>query len=404
MADDREEMVWRADAVESVLDARESALVRQGTENIGIDALPERVLAADVVADADVPAHDHATMDGYAFDATDEYPLEVVDTEVYPEDDPPSIGPGEAVEIATGAPLPPEANAVLKREESTVEEGRLSGAALEPGTYTYERGSNVADGEILFGAGERVSPKDALLLGDIGCETVEAVEPFSVAVLATGTEIHEERQQDLDSPMLSGLASAWGHHPTYEGSVPDEYDRVRARIAELAAGYDVVLTTGGTSVGHKDYVVRALADLGVVHFHQVRVRPGKPIALATLPEQEATVFAIPGKPLGAHTITTLVARPFFTGRADLSTVEATLQRDVTLGPEGFEYAVPVTVSPGEAMPLGHVDSELSVYERQFDPSVVSSSTRASRADGFVLTVEDLTGGESVDVVLYPVVE
>ena len=404
MAHDHEDMLWRADAVEPVLRARESALADKATETVGIDALPGRVLAADIVAEANVPAHDHATMDGYAFDATDEYPLGVVDTEVFPEDDPPSIGPGEAVEIATGAPLPPEANAVLKREESTVENGELSGTPLEPGTYTYERGSNVAEGEVLFEAGERVSPKDALLLGDIGRDTVEVVEPFSVAVLATGTEIHEGRQQDLDSPMLSGLASTWGHDPTYEGSVPDEYDRVRTRIAELAAEYDVVLTTGGTSVGHKDYVVRALADLGEVRFHRVRLRPGKPIALATLPEQEATVFAIPGKPVGAHAITTLVARPFFTGRTDLSTVEATLQRDVTLGPEGFEYAVPMTVSAGEAMPLGHVDSELSVYERQFDPSVVSSSTRASRADGFVLTTEDLPGGESVDVVLYPVVE
>ncbi len=404
MAHDHEDMVWRSEAVQSVLDVRRSALDDQPSETVGIDALPGRVLAADIVAEANVPAHDHATMDGYAFDATDEYPLRVVDTEVFPEDDPPSIGPDEAVEIATGAPLPPEANAVLKREESTVDDGQLSGTSLQPGTYTYERGSNVAKGDVLFEAGERVSPKDALLLGDLGRDTVEVVESFSVAVLATGTEIHEGRQQDLDSPMLSGLASAWGHDPTYEGSVPDEYDRVRTRIAELAAGYDVVLTTGGTSVGHKDYVVRALADLGEVHFHRVRVRPGKPIALATLPEQGATVFAIPGKPVGAHAITTLVARPFFTGRTDLSTVEVTLQRDVTLGPEGFEYAVPVSVSNGDAMPLGHADSELSVYEEQFDPSVLSSSTRASRADGFVLTTEDLPRGESVEAVLYPVVE
>ncbi len=404
MAHDHEDMVWREDAVETVLDVRASALADRTTETVGIDALPGRVLAEEIVAPGDVPAHDHSTMDGYAFDATDGYPLTLADSEIFPEDEPPSIEAGEAVEIATGAPLPPEANAVLKREEATVEDGQLSGTPLEPGTYTYERGSNVAEGEVLFEAGERVSPKDALLLGDIGRETVEVRERFAVSVLATGTEIHEERQQDLDSPMLAGLASAWGHDPTYEGSVPDEFDRVRTRIADLAAEYDVVLTTGGTSVGHKDYVVRALADLGEVHFHRVRLRPGKPIALATLSDHDATVFAIPGKPVGAHAITTLVARPFFTGRTDLSTVEATLQREVTLGPSGFEYAVPVNVADGEAMPLGHADSPLSVYERQFDPSVLSSSTRASRADGFVLTTEDLPADAPVDVVLYPVVE
>jgi molybdopterin molybdotransferase len=404
-------MVWREDAVGTVMGLRRSVLADHRTETVGIDALPGRVTAERIVAAGNLPAHDHATMDGYAFDATDEYPLSVAEAEIFPEDDPPSIEDGEAVAIATGAPLPPEANAVLKREESTVEDGHLTGPSLDPGTYTYEKGSNVAAGDVLFEAQERLSPKDAILLGDLGHESVSVAERFSVGVLATGTEIHEGRQQDLDSPMLAGLVRAWGHEATYEGTVPDEYDRVRDRIAALAGRHDVVLTTGGTSVGHKDYVVRALADLGEVHFHRVRIRPGKPIAAATLPgqggandDQGATVFAIPGKPIGAHAITTLVARPFFTGRTDLASVEATLEREVTLGPEGFEYAVPVVLDDGSAMPLGHVDSSLSVYEQEFDPSVLSSSTRASRADGFVLTTADLPAGSTVDVVPYPVVE
>jgi molybdopterin molybdotransferase len=401
---DHDEMTWREAAVETVGEVRDSTLADQSTETVGIDELAGRVLAESIVADADAPPHDEATMDGYAFDATDDYPLSLVDVEIYPEDDPPSIGAGEAVEIATGAPLPPEANAVLKREESTVEDGQLSGAGIEPGTYTYGRGSNVAAGDRLFAAGDRLSPKDAILLRDLGHEAVDVAERFSTAVIATGTEIHEGTQSDLDSPMLAGLVRSWGHEATYEGTVPDEYDRVKSTIADCADRYDVVLTTGGTSVGYKDYVVRALRDLGTVHFHRVRIRPGKPIALATLPDHDAVVFAIPGKPVGAHTITTLVARPFFTGRTDLATVEATLAVDVDLGPAGFEYAVPVTLDAGTATPLGHVDSPLSVYEDVFDPSVLSSSTRAVCADGFVLTQADLSANESVDVVPYPVVE
>jgi len=221
-------------------------------------------------------------------------------------------------------------------------------------------------------------------------------------VLATGTEIHEGRSDDLDSPMLAGLVRSWGHEATYEGSVPDEYDRVEARIAELADRYDVVLTTGGTSVGKKDYVVRALESLGEVAFHRVRLRPGKPIVAAELPD--AVVFGIPGKPLGAHTITSLVARPFFTGEDALPTVPATFGTDLGMGPEGFEYAVPVTLADGAATPLGHVDSPLAVYEETFDPSVLSSSTRATRADGFVLTRDGLAAGETVRVVPYPVIE
>jgi molybdopterin molybdotransferase len=181
-------------------------------------------------------------------------------------------------------------------------------------------------------------------------------------------------------------------------------DRVTDRIEALAETHDVVVTTGGTSVGHKDHVITALSDLGDVRFHRVAIRPGKPIAVAWLPDHDAAAVAIPGKPIGAHTITLLVARPLFAGESPLATVDATLARDVGIGPAGFEYAVPVTLADGEAMPLGHADSPLSVYSETFDPSVLSSSTRASRADGFFVTESDRPAGDPVDVVPYPVLE
>jgi molybdopterin molybdotransferase len=297
---------------------------------------------------------------------------------------------------------------VLKREESTVEEGRLHGSAIEPATYVRKRGVSVSEGEKLFQAGERLSPKDALLLAELGYDAVRVREPFRVGVLATGTEFVEGRATDLDSPMLVGLLRSWGHEATYEGAVADDLTEVTDAIERLATDYDVVVTTGGTSVGHKDYVIRALDDLGTVDFHRVRIRPGKPIAMAALPDQNAVAFAIPGKPIGAHTISTFVMGPFFTGESDLPTVDAELARTVDTGPDGFEYMVPVTVnmadSEREAMPLGHVDSPLSIYERTFDPSVISSHTRSSRADGVVATRSRLEAGETVSVIPYSVLE
>jgi molybdopterin molybdotransferase len=411
---DHDDMLDRATAVERVLALRAAALDDRTTRTVDIDAIAGRTLTEPIVAESDRPAADHATMDGFAFDATEDYPLEVVDVEVFPEDDPPAIDDGQAVKIATGAPLPERANAVLKVEEGVVEDGYLRGTNLAPGTYVYERGSNVAAGERLFEVGERLAPRDAIFLRDLGIESVAVHERFRAGVLATGTEIHEGRQSDLDSPMLAGLVRSWGHESTYEGSVPDEYDRVVDRIADLAAAYDVVITTGGTSVGKKDYVIRALADLGRVDFHRVTVRPGKPIAAAELPDYGATAFAIPGKPVGAHTISTLVMGPFFTGRrpgdGELASIPAEFARDVEIGAPGFEYAVPVTLDADHgggvpnAMPVGHVDSPLGVYEDTFDPSVLSSSSRATRADGFVITESALSAGERVCVHPYPVVE
>lgn len=398
-----DELVPRGEAIQRVIKLREGALARQETERVGLEAIAGRTLVEAVTADTDIPAVSYATMDGFAFDAGTEYPLTVVD-EVFPEDEPPAIDAGEAVRIATGAPLPAGANAVLMREHAEVTDGQLTGDQITPGTYVYERGSNVSTGETLFAGGTRLSPKDAILLRDLGLESVPVAAPFSVGVLATGTEIHEGRSRDLDSPMLAGLVRSWGHDATFEGTVPDAYDKVEAKINALADTHDVVMTTGGTSVGKKDYVIRALDALGDIAFHSVRVRPGKPIAVASLPDHEAVAFAIPGKPVGAHTITALIARPFFVGQSADPTIEATLARDLEIGREGFEYAVPVTIEAGEAMPLGHVDSPLPIYERVFNSSVLSQSTRATRADGFFLMEDAVAAGTTVPVIPYPVIE
>jgi len=351
-----------------------------------------------------MPGNDHATMDGYAFATADKGPLEIVDQRVFPESVPPTIEAGQAVEIATGAPLPERADTVCKREDVTIDDGSLVRPALDQGTYVYERGSNVTAGDQLYEAGTRLSALDAILLGDLGYEAVETYEPFSVGVLATGTEIHEGRHTDLDSPMLCSLLRAWDHEPTYEGSVPTREVESRSGSTELADRHDVVVTTGGTSVGRKDYVIDALGSLGEVDFHRARVRPGKPIALARLPDYDALAVAIPGKPIGAYVIAALVARPLFTGDRTRATLERTMTHDVGLGPEGFEYVIPVSIEGAEATPLGHVDSPLEVYEETFDPSVLSSSTRAATADGFVLTTTSLDAGTRVNVVPTTVLE
>ena len=396
--DEYDEMCWQHEAVDHVLTAREEFLEDRATSTVPVAEIAGQRLAEPIVAETAQPTIDRATMDGYAFADDDDGPLEIVENAVFPETKPPALEAGQAIEIATGAPLPDRADTVVKREDAVVDGGRLQTPDLATGTYVYERGSNVEAGEQLYTAGDRLTALDAVLLRDLGRESVVVTAPLSVAVLATGTEIHEGRHTDLDSPMLCNLVRSWGHSPSYRGSVPDEGDRVERRIAELASEADVVVTTGGTSVGKKDYVIDALESLGDVVFHRVRIRPGKPIAVARLPDHDALAVAIPGKPIGAYVSAALVARPLFTGDRPTPTLERTITHDIGLGPEGFEYAIPVTLEGDDATPLGHVDSPLAVYEETFDPSVLSSSTRAATADGFVLTTEPLDAGARVHVI------
>lgn len=356
-----------------------------------------RWLAADATTTFDSPERDYATMDGYAFDATDEYPLTVVG-EVLAGDDPGSIDAGEAVRIATGAPLPEGANAVLKVELAEESEGQLAGESVDPGTYAYRRGSNFAAGETLLSAGTILRARHAAILRDAGIDEVETVVPPRVGILATGEEIASGDIEDLDSEVFAGYLAGWGIGSEYLGAVSDDPDLVREALREACNRFDVVFTSGGTSVGKADHVVTALRELGEVHFHAVRIRPGKPIAVATVNGTE--VFAIPGKPIGALVAVETVVRPFF-DPTPRPTVECEFGADVAIPKEGFTYVVPVRVSDGTAWPLGRDGGDgPAIYGETFNPSVISSASRVSTMDGYVVTERGLDADEIVGVTLF----
>ncbi|WP_049997013.1 molybdopterin molybdotransferase MoeA [Halococcus sediminicola] len=395
----RMESLTRTDAVERLLVRRTAALDALSTEDVIIDALAGRTLATDVRAPEDVPPHDYATMDGFAVATDDESPAVV--REVFPEDAPPELDAGEAARIATGAPLPARTDAVLKREDATVENDHVSGPELAPGTNVSPRGGTARAGEVLFEAGTRLAPRHAALLCDVGIDQVNVHERFSVAIVATGTEIHEGRQPDRDSAFLAGLVREWGHEPTVLESVPDDSETVRHAIESAAEDYDVVLTTGGTSVGSADHVATVLGAHDPL-FESVRLRPGRPVMAAVV--DGALAIGFPGKPLAAHTAAVLVARPFFTGEQRLPSIAAALSHRVELPDDGLEYAVPVVLDDDVAVPLGHAESALRIYDERFAPGLVSANTRVTTADGIVLAEHSLDAGESVKVVPYRVLE
>lgn len=445
-------MTPREVAVDSILSLRQRLLEATTTTTTEPSAVSGRVLADTVAAPSDDPATDRSTMDGYAIATADEPPREIRQAEVYPESEQPPMTTGEAVPVATGGRLPERADAVLKREDvtvkestdvtvesdedatvegdedtlgedATVEHGVIRGPAVAPGTNVYERGSNVAAGEMLFERGERLLPKDAVLLDDLGVSELLVRRRWSVGVLATGTEIHADEAPDRDSHMLVGLARSWGHDATHEGSVPDDLDRVRDRLQELGRKHDVVLTSGGTSVGSRDYVVRALGGLGDLLVRGTRTRPGSSTAVARL--SEAAAIALPGRPVACHAAALLFARPLLTGRSDFPGVTARAALDVALNPDG-ECVVPVVIVGGDggsrrdedesrSAPIADeptadeptvrpIDANADDERYTFRPSRLSSMTRATRADGFLLLEDGVEAGERVRVVPYAGVE
>jgi molybdopterin molybdotransferase len=390
--------IARAEAIECLLAHRRTALDALPADDVALDALAGRTLAADVRAPEDVPPHDYATMDGFAVATGDTSPA--VAAEVFPEDHPPELDDGEAARIATGAPLPVRTNAVLKVEDATVENGRLSGPDLAPGTNVSPRGGTARADEVLFEVGTRLAPRHAALLSDVGIDSPTVRKRFSVAIVATGTEIHEGRQPDRDSAFLAGLVREWSHEPTICESVPDDSQAVRRAIESAAATYDVVLTTGGTSVGSADHVATVL-DAHDSLFESVRLRPGRPVMAAVV--DGTLAIGLPGKPLAAHTAAVLVARPFFTGEQRLPSIRTELASRVEV-PDDREYAVPVVLGDGAAIPLGHAESALEIYDERFAPGLVAANTRVMTADGIVLADDSLAADEIVEVIPYRVLE
>jgi molybdopterin molybdotransferase len=392
--------VTRSAAVELLRD-RMAAVVPEGTaERVPLGSIAGRVAAERVAAPVDVPSTDFATMDGFAFAAGDGYPLEVVDR-AGPADEAPTIGPGEAVRVATGAPLPARADAVLPTEDATLRDDRLAGPAIEPGTNRYPAGATARAGERLFAPGDRLAPRHAAFLRDVGIERVPVRPRPSVGILATGTEIHEGVQPDRDSEALANLIRRWGGDPAVLEPVPDDGTRVCEAIRSAAAAHDLVLTSGGTSVGREDYVDRALADHDPA-FSAVDLRPGRPTTAAVV--DGTLVCALPGKPLAAHTAAVLLVAPAFAARESEPTVRATAAVDLDLPAPDLEYAIPVDLTDGRADPAGQGSSAGDLYGGTFAPGRVASSTRVTRADGLAVTTEPLVAGEPVAVRPYEVLE
>ncbi|WP_313691857.1 molybdopterin molybdotransferase MoeA [Halorarum halobium] len=393
-------LVTRSAAVESLLDRRRELLAGRDAESVTPDVVAGRTAASAVTAPASVPSADFATMDGFAFASGDEYPRSVV-ARVDPAGDPPALGVGEAVRVATGAPLPARADAVLPREDATVSDAGLTGPSLSPGTNLVRAGTTATEGEALFEAGDRLAPRHAALLRDVGVDEVAVHRRLSVGILATGTEIHEGTQPDRDSDVLANLVREWGHAPTLLGAVPDEEAAVYGAIERAADAHDLVLTSGGTGGSEGDHVGTALADHDRL-FAGVALRPGRPTTAATV--GGTLVCGLPGKPLAAHTAATLLVRPALTGETRLPTVTVPATSDVDLPSPDREYAVPVAFSDGQAEPVGHEDSDRPLYGTRFAPGRVAATTAISLADGFVLTTEPFESGDSVEVVPYEVVE
>jgi len=363
-------------------------------EEVEIAQAHGRVLAGDVVSTIDVPEFYRAAMDGYALRGAEttgagdynRLAFEIVGESLPGRAFVGSVQAGQAVRIMTGAPIPDGADAVLPAEYASENDNRLEiSTAVAPQKHVAPRGEDVKQGTTIAAAGRRLRPQDVGLLASVGCATVSVIRQPRVRILATGNEIvqpGDERKPhqifDANSHMLGGLVARDGGVLESFSTLDDSREAIRE--AMIAPGADVVLVTGGSSVGAEDHAPLVLAAEGELAIHGIAMRPSSPAGMGKIGKR--LVFLLPGNPVSC-----LCAYDFFAGRAIR-----------LLGGRSADWPYASRIVPvGRKIvsAVGRMDYvRVAIVNGCVEPlavggaSVLSSTTRA---DGFVIIPESSEG-------------
>ena len=282
-----------------------------------------RVIAERVLARENIPSFENSSMDGFALRASDtstgRVRLRVMESILAGATSRLTLQPGEAVRIMTGAPLPAGADAVCMKEEAELNGEYVTiTRVLHPGDYVRHVGSDTRLGDELFTPGDVVSASGIGVLAGQGLTRVRAYPRPRVGVLSTGDEVVDDGSplrpgqiRDLNRPMLMALVEESGCEAVDLGIARDSRDDVRAALDAAASECDVVVTTGGVSVGDVDYVKVVLAELSPESALSLKVamKPGKPFAFAVLGPRRVPVFGLPGNPVSTRVSFEMFVRP-----------------------------------------------------------------------------------------------
>ncbi len=381
----------------------DAAAVRLSSESVQLPQASGRVLAEPIASRVDVPRFARAMMDGFAVQATDTHGASPYNrltlTEIghclpgrrFSE----HLSSGQAVRIMTGAPVPAGADAVLPAELVTSNGHTVSvHGEVAPGKHVGQPGEDVTAGQTVLPAGRRLRPQDLGLLASIGESQVNVVTRPSVAIVVTGDELvpagtsaGDCQVVDANGPMLAALAVRDGAVQALPTLVPDDPEAI---LAALQAPADVILVSGGSSVGQEDHVPRLLDQHGELAIHGVAMRPSSPVGMGRL--QARLVFLLPGNPVSC-----LCAYDFFAGRA---------LRQLGGLPAGWPYpTIQARLRRKLVSQIGRLDyARVQLVDGQVEPVAVSGASILSsttQAEGFVVIPQDSEGyAEQTEVKVY----
>lgn len=282
-------------------------------ETIQLHNALDRVLAEDIFSKINVPGHHNSAMDGYALrhaDANSNVLLRLVGTSSAGHPFQTEIDSGECVRIMTGAVLPKNADTVIMQEQVTVFDGQIQLDTLpQPGENIRRAGEDIAINSLVLSSGKRLTPLDIGLLASLGVADLRAFKRVRVAILSTGDELKPLSQQlqageiyDSNRPTLLALLARLNVDIIDIGLIADDPQKITEAFQTAITQADVIISSGGVSVGDADYTKDVLASLGKINFWKVAMKPGKPFAFGSLnlsQNKTGWFFGLPGNPVSA---------------------------------------------------------------------------------------------------------
>ena len=358
-----------------------------GTESVLLAASEGRVLAHDLISSLDLPPWPNSAMDGYALNMADwsGEPL-MVSQRIFAGAAPEPLAPGTCARIFTGAPVPAGANCVEMQENAQVQaDGRVVFThALRAGQNIRPKGQETTIGEVVLSAGTRLGPIEQGLAASLGCAALEVIRRVKVAVLSTGDELVEPglplgpgQIYNSNRVLLCSWLTRLGCEVVDAGILPDDLAATRQRLGELGA-VDLILSTGGVSVGEADFLGIALREEGELALWKLAIKPGKPLTCGHF--RGVPVIGLPGNPASTLVTFALLARPYLLRLQGVQAVEP-LKFQV---PAGFVW--PKAGNRREYL-RGRLEQGRAVIYKNQSSGVLRS---AAWAEGLVEVLEERT--------------
>lgn len=390
-------MISVAEAIGCVRDSRRFLAA---TETVMLTNGMGRVLAGDIVSDIDVPPADNSAMDGYALKREDwrgsGQPLPI-SQRITAGSPPAALAPGTAARIFTGAEIPPGADVVVIQENCKTDKKQVWIDSIgEVGGNIRPRGGDIPRGSTVLQAGQRLRAQDLGLIASLGIDRFEARQRLKVAIISTGAELVEPGSPlgpgqiyNSNRYLLQALLANWGFETMDFGITVDDPVLIGDVMSDASRRADVLITTGGVSVGEEDHVKAVVESLGHIDLWRVAIKPGKPFAFGDV--LGTPFLGLPGNPVSAFVTALVIARPFLfdcqgVGHADIVPLRLTARFDKK-GSNRQEY-IRVRMTP-----MG-----VEIYATQSSGVLFSTSW----GDAFVVQKpnEDIRKGERVDVIPY----